>query len=369
MTMKFDDVIANTEFVFDSLNLVLNYDTYYSGDTTVTQTFSVYQLQEQMELVDSYLYTTSDFKCSPTPLGSINLKPKPNSHNEVSIRLADKLGNRLAQMIKAKNDTISTQDLFLKFFNGLAIKSQSDVKGAVVGFRTADSGTTDGTSQSTVYTKPEIRLYYHLSPNPNDTHDLFYKFSFVTDGIYFNQVSGDAANSLMDGISNTSNERSSKLTNNYTLAQSGIQVFSNLKIPYVDNLLNIGKNSALVGATLRLYPVKGTYSSTKNLPDSLYVYSADRKDKLIGQILVPGSTTDYAYALLKIYKDVEETVYYEVDLTSFIETELKEELETNRSVMIGYGSAPAKKTAEHVILGGTNSGKYSPDLNVYYYHN
>ena len=371
LTMKFDDEIEDTEFVFDSLRLVLNYNTYYAGDTTVTQTLSVYQLQEQMELTDTYLYTTSNFKCDPTPLATINLKPKPNSHKEVSIKLPSKLGNRLAQMIKSKNDTITTQDLFLKFFNGLAIKCEPNVKGAIVGFRTSDSGTTDETSttKSTIETKPEIRLYYHKDPNPNDVHDLYYKFSFVTDGIYFNQISGDSSNSLLDGISETNNERSSKLTNNNTLLQSGIQVFTKLKIPYIDNLLKIGKNSALVGATLRLYPVKGTYSSSNLLPDTMYVYSADHRNKLINQITLPGSSTNYAYAYLTIQKDVEETVFYEIDVSGFIESELQQELETNLSLMIGYGSSAAKKTAEHVILGGANSGKYSPELNVYYYHN
>ena len=371
LTMKFDDAIEDTEFVFDSINLVLNYSTYYAGDTTVTQKFSVYQLQEQMELTDSYLYTTSNFKCAPTPLGSVSLKPQPNSHKEISIKLPNKLGNRLAQMIKAKNDTITTQDLFLKFFNGLAIKSESNVRGAIIGFRTSDSGTTDETSASTalVKTKPEIRLYYHKYPNPNDVHDLYYKFSFATDGIYFNQISGNSSNSLLDGISATSNERVSKLTGNYTLLQSGVQIFTKLKIPYVDNLLKIGQNSALVGATLRLYPIKGTYSNTSTLPDTMYVYSADHRNKLIDQITLPGSTTDYAYAYLVVQKDVEETVFYEIDVSGFIESELKEELETNLSLMIGYGSAAAKKTAEHVILGGANSGKYAPNLNVYYYHN
>jgi hypothetical protein len=109
MTMKFDDAIEDTEFVFDSLRLVLNYSTYYAGDTTVTQTLSVYQLQEQMELRDSYLYTTSNFKCDPTPLGSVSLKPQPNSHQEVSIKLPNKLGYRLAQMIKSKNEGIGNQ--------------------------------------------------------------------------------------------------------------------------------------------------------------------------------------------------------------------------------------------------------------------
>ena len=370
MTMKFDDAIEYTKFEFDSICLVLNYDTYYSGDTTITQTIDVYQLQEQMELEDSYLYSTSNFSYNPVALGSVNLKPQPNSHEEVSIRLSDKLGTRLTNMIKEKKDTITTQDLFLKFFNGLVIKARTQTKGAIIGFRAADSGSTEDTgTTSDTETKPEIRLYYHLSPNPNDLHDLYYKFSFVTDGIYFNQISGDSTGSLLENIGNTNNERASKLTGNNVLVQSGIQTFAKLKIPYIDNLLKIGQNSALVGATLRLYPIKGTYTSTTNLPDSLYVYSADRRNQLIGQVTIPGSTSDYAYARLTIQKEVEETVFYEVDISSFIELELKEELETNLSLMIGYGSSITKKSAEHVVLGGANSGKYSPDLNVYYYHN
>ena len=370
MTMKFDDAIEYTKFEFDSICLVLNYDTYYSGDTTITQTIDVYQLQEQMELEDSYLYSTSNFSYNPVALGSVNLKPQPNSHEEVSIRLSDKLGTRLTEMIKEKKDTITTQDLFLKFFNGLVIKARTQTKGAIIGFRAADSGSTEDTgTTSDTETKPEIRLYYHLSPNPNDLHDLYYKFSFVTDGIYFNQISGDATGSLLENIDNSNNERVSKLTENNVLVQSGIQTFAKLKIPYIDNLLKIGQNSALVGATLRLYPIKGTYTSTTNLPDSLYVYSADRRNQLIGQVTIPGSTSDYAYARLTIQKEVEETVFYEVDISSFIESELKEELETNLSLMIGYGSSITKKSAEHVVLGGANSGKYSPDLNVYYYHN
>ena len=162
--------------------------------------------------------------------------------------------------------------------------------------------------------KPEIRLYYHKDPNPNDVRDLYYKFSFVTDGIYFNQISGNLSNSLIDGISATNNERVSKLTNNYTILQSGIQLFTKLKIPYVDNLLKIWPELGISWGHIAPLPDKGTYSSTSILPDTIYVYSADRRDKLIGQITLPGSTTNYSFAQLVIQKDVEETVYYEIDL-------------------------------------------------------
>lgn len=372
--LQFTDAINYTTFVYDSLCLVLNYDTYYTGDTTVAQTFNVYRLNEEMELNNSYLYTTSHFSNYDEPLGTFVLAPRPQAKDSVFIRLSDTLGKRFAQMLKDKSDTLSTQSLFLNFFNGLVIKSSQDTKGAVFGISTtsssssSDTSTGTSTSTTTKSTAPQIRLYYHLSPNPDDLSDLYYKFTFYSDGIYFNQISDDETNSLIDGISESDNELSSKQTGNKILVQSGIQTFAKIKIPYLDNLLWMGKNSGLVAATLKLYPVTGTYTSSDDLPDSLYIYDADHKNQISSQISLPGSS-DYAYAIKKVVKDVEEQVYYEADITSFADSQLQQLLETNHSIMIGLGSTLSKKTALHVILGGTGSGKYSPELNVYYYHN
>ncbi len=366
--LKFDDAFNYTSFVYDSLCLILNYDKYFSGDTTVTQTFNIYQLSQQMALNNNYLYTTSHFKNYEIPIATVNLTPRPKTHKSISIRLSDLLGNRLSELIKDKSDTLGTQGIFQSFFKGLVIQSQPNAKGAAFGLSVAAASTGTTSTSSNVAKLPQMKLYFHLSPNPTDLRNLSYTFSFITDGIYFNQISGNSSNSLIDGITNSKNERDSKLTDNTILVQSGIQTYAKIKVPYVDNLLWMGNNSGLIGANLKLYPVKGTYSSSINLPDSLYVYSADKGNKLSGQVTLPGST-NYAYAILKIQNDVEKTVYYEADISSFLSTELKNDLQTNNSLMIGYGSATAKKTVGQVILGGVNSGLFSPKLNVYYYHN
>ena len=163
-------------------------------------------------------------------------------------------------------------------------------------------------------------------------------------------------------------EISSQQTNNEILVQSGKQTYAKIKIPYVDNLLWMGKNSGLVGATLKLFPVTGTYKRAADLPDSLYVYAADRKNQLLSQISLSGSST-YAFAVKTVVKDVEEQVYYKTDVTTFVRNELQQLLETDRSILLGFGSSTPKNTAIHLILGGANSGKFAPKLNVYYYHN
>lgn len=366
MEMTFTDDITYTNFVYDSLCLILTYDTYYTGDTTVTQKFSVHQLKEEMELnSNDEIYTTSQFKYNDSALGSVQLKPRPNSKKELSIRLSDSLGNRLTQMVKGKNDTLITQSLFKSFFKGLVIKTEKDIKGAAVGFKVTSASTTSDTSTDT--TMPEIRLYYHLSPNPDLLSGLYYKFIF-SDGIYFNQISGNSSNSLLEGIAASENEISSSLTDNNIIVQAGIQTFSKIWVPHVANLLMIGQNSGVIASGLRLYPVKGTYSNSADLPDSLYIYTADRKNKLTGQMTLPDGTTT-AYVTKKVITDVEETVYYQVDITSFIISELNEGLETNKSLFIGYGSDQASKSLNQIILGGPHSGKYSPEIFTYYYHN
>ena len=377
--MVFDDDIINTKkVVYDSLCMVLSYDTYFSGDTTVSQSFTVHRVLEEMQLdkKKGVLYTNSSFTYETTPFGSFTVTPRPKTNKNISFRLSDALGRKLTQMIIRESDTITNDEYFVKyFFNGVVIRSNSNVNGAAFGFRTTDkstSGTTTGTVvEKNPKIKPEFRLYYHLNPNVEEKHGLYYKFSFQSDKIHFNQIVPNTTNSLLSGLTSAKDmdERSSTLTNNCIYAQSGIPYYMKLQIPYLQNVKLIDKYSALIGATLNLYPVKGTYKESTELPDTLYIYSAITKtNKITGQILASGSTSNYVFAAKTIANNLDKTVSYVVDISSFINSEMAESSKYNLSLMLGYGSS-AGKALDHVILGGANSGKYSPKLNLYYYHN
>jgi hypothetical protein len=281
--------------------------------------------------------------------------------------LSDELGETLSQMIKAKKNTITSSDQFLEFFKGIIIKSETNAKAASIGIR-KDTESSD-TQISATKTKPEMRLYYHLSPNPNEKKDLYYKFAFDDGSPNYNQFESDKTGSMIEDIKATKNEKDSKLTNDYIFMQSGCQIFSKFKIPYVDNLVKSHNNAALVGAVLKLYPVKGTYKKISELPDTIYVFKGNKKNELLGQITLPGSTSKYSYGKLVTPQNTEEQIYYQIDVTAFIESEIKDQVESNNSLFLGYGSYKAKKANEHVILGGINSGRYSPELGVYFYHN
>ncbi len=376
-TLKFDGSIDNTKFVYDSLCLLLSYDSYFAGDTTVLQKFSVHPLTETLAVPskrnDNYLYTNDKFSYDATPLGSVEFKPRPRSKNQLSIKLSDTFGNRLADMIKAKRDTITSSTLFLDYIlPGLVIRPEPNVAGAILRFRTAD---VEKDTKNKNLLKPEMRLYYHLSPNPSELKDLYYKFSFNTDGTYFNQIEENNKNSAIDGIESTRNEMNSKYTGNQTIVQSGIQVLTKIQVPYLRNLNGSSSNPAVVGAILRLFPVKETYTKASELPDSLYIYSANKNNQLLGQVTLPGQSDKYVLVQLardanrNIALDDKNRVYYEVDVSAYIESELASLAKTTNSLIIGFGSSSYIKTAGHVIIGGVNSGKYSPALSVFYYHN
>ena len=375
-TLKFDGSIDNIKFVYDSLCMVLSYDSYFAGDTTVSQTFSVHRLQNVMALNDKgFLATTSKFKYDPIPLGTKNFIPRPRSKDQLMLKLSDQLGNELAEMIKLKATTITSQDEFLKFFSGVVIKSEPNVASAILRFRTADIQPKQGSKNKNLQ-KPEMRLYYHLSPNPNELKNLYYKFSFNPDGIYFNQIEENNKNSAIDGIEGTYNEMSSKLTGNQTIVQSGVQLFTKIQVPNIRNFTKSVSNPAIVGAFLRLFPIKGTYTKANELPDSLYIYTANKNNYILGQVTLPGQSTKYVLVRLakdaskNVIVDEKDRVYYEVDISAFIAGEAANQSLTPNSLLIGiYGSPNYMKTAGHVLIGGAKSGKYSPELSVFYYHN
>jgi len=378
-TLKFDGTIDNTKFVYDSLCLVLSYDSYFAGDTLVSQKFSVHPLTEKLTTTNrnsSYLYTTDKFAYDTTPLGSVEFKPRPRSNNQLTIRLSDTFGGKLADMIKAKKEDITSSTSFMEnVLKGIVIKPEQNVNGSILRFRTADIDKKNVLSKNKNLSKPEMRLYYHLVPNPNELKDLYYKFSFNSDGIYFNQIEENNKNSAIEGIESTRNEKVSKLTGNQTIVQSGVQLFTKLKIPYIKNLTKSASNPAVVGAFLRLFPIKGTYTKASELPDSLYIYTANKNNKLLGQVTLPGQSTKYVLVRLgrdqnrNVIVDEKDRVYYEVDISAFVEAEIADQSLTTNSLFIGFGSGSYQKTAEHVLIGGVNSGKYSPALSVFYYHN
>ena len=70
--------------VFDSIGFVMNYDTYYRGDTLQPQTYNVHFITENVTPKDGYdaFFSSSTLQIDPTSIGEVTFTPKPNTDSD-----------------------------------------------------------------------------------------------------------------------------------------------------------------------------------------------------------------------------------------------------------------------------------------------
>jgi hypothetical protein len=126
-----------TKLSCDSLVLSLSYSTTYYGDTTSAQTFTVYQMTNQIALNTAYKSDTA-VQVYQVPLGSKTFYPKPHSRSvpikgdtagaQVRITLDKSLGQLILN--QSGQAGLANNTNFLKMLNGLYIKPETNLSAA-----------------------------------------------------------------------------------------------------------------------------------------------------------------------------------------------------------------------------------------------
>src|SRR5690606_17221271 len=113
--------------VFDSLSLALPYQGYYYGDTTLTQSFTLHRVTEEMKLIDesnaweeyeqpvfascSTLFTNNTFSYDSQPLGTTYFKTKPTSKTDtVFIKMDPTFGEDLWAKVKSGSTQVTNSE-------------------------------------------------------------------------------------------------------------------------------------------------------------------------------------------------------------------------------------------------------------------
>ena len=163
----------------DSIVLSLAYSGYY-GDTTTTQTISVYKMTETMH-ADSNYYSTNEFGIDNTPVGTLTFQPRPNtsvlvdtvaSAPQIRIILDPGFGD---EILNAGAGNLTSNDTWLQFLPGLFIKAD-DVfsNGAILYINYASSQT-------------RLTLYYNNTANDS----LQYGFEISASAARVNKYNHD----------------------------------------------------------------------------------------------------------------------------------------------------------------------------------
>ncbi|WP_162274038.1 DUF4270 family protein [Polaribacter reichenbachii] len=338
------ELVASTysisnDAIYDSIGMILNYDTYYYGDTTKVQTYKLHRITETFEPEDSDdFYNESFLDYDSASLGETTFTPKPNKETDsLFIKMDDVLGEEIFNKI-VDND-INNSDDFLQYFKGLAIVPDTSLNSHILGFSAYPSTSSEENSS--------MRLYYTIKDDDSEDNSYYVDFLISSATQQFNQIESDFSTSVLGNFTDGEDIKDSKDTNNATYIQSGVGIASRIEIPSIKKLLEFSNEATSLGATLTFSPLVGSYNSDYPLPESLLVYVVDHKNRILKQLTDINESAVYAY-LNDNEDEFSQNTFYSVDLSGFVEEILLTESDLNYALMIMYETY--NQNVSHMII-------------------
>ncbi len=293
-------------YTFDSITLNMTPSGHYWGDTLVAQRINVYKLSKAITLnSEETLYNTSKVTTEDSPLFSFLYKPKPNTDNDIEVRMPDKFGKQLFEDILSENEALDSQDKFREYFHGLAFK-QDNYGSCITGFMVNDSS---------MY----MKVYYHESNNTLEEKELIYTVN--TDYSYTHVEHDRSSSQISQLIPGQNNSILSYKTGKRAYLQGLTGIYNSIEFPYLNNIQVAGDIVSIESATLYLYPLKNSYGKYSQLPSTLRLYIADDNNNTENQVYDSMGTTIQNGNLVVDNVFGDET-YYSFDLTSFMQDNL-----------------------------------------------
>lgn len=348
------DFSISNKAVYDSIGIVLNYDTYFYGDTTAVQTYTVHRIIEtfEPETGDDF-YNNSKLSYDPEPLGQLSFKPKPNKDSDsLYIPLSDELGEEIFN--KIKDDEINNSDDFLQYFRGLTIIPDSLTNSHVLGFKFDTSSSFEDSSN--------MRLFYTEDKDDvSEGNDQVISFFITSEDKQFNRITNNFEDFPIDGFEDSATIISSEDTGDFIFSQAGTGISARIEIPTLKKLKETSEHNTALGATLRFSPQIGSYNSLKPLKDSLSVFVIDKKNRIVNQLV--DAEEGYVFAVLNEDGDeFNENTYYEIDMSGFVETILNSSYDLDYVLMIQF--IDYNKTVNSTVIQNFNSNDSNIKLDV-----
>ncbi len=206
----------------DSLVLSLSYAGYY-GDTTTLQNVEVFEMNEDMD-IDSGYYSNKNFSYKPSALGTLAIRPKPNTEvvvagDSVSPQMRIPLSLALADSIMALEgqSQLSSSDNFNAYFKGMYIRTDQAVSpgsGSISYFNFSNS---------------KLTLYYH------GTDSVVKSYSFSLAGARVNSFSHDYTGTVV-----ASQIADSNAVDSLAFLQSMAGVKTKITLPFLKHFADSG---------------------------------------------------------------------------------------------------------------------------------
>lgn len=337
--------------VFDSLQLYMVYDNYYTGDTTSPFTINVHRLDADMRPnTDGYFYNNDSISCNPFLFGSATFLPNPHTSDSVFVTLDSIFGKELLSLMKVNNDRVTQISNWIDYFKGVMV-SFDESNNAILGFNFPVS-TTDTT-------KIAMRLYYHYT---EDYQVVYKRHDFDAQPVMqFNRFR--LANPVENFPADQFDKLPASLTNNNTYIYSGIGLVTRIEIPHIKNLLYLDDDIRILDAQLEIGPVSFTYDDI-GLPPQLSLMSTDNNNRwgsLLYNKLNKNQTGNLSLDVL-----YQENTKYTFDITSYLSSRLQLQTDQIPAMLLTVSSEDLYKRTRRAIIGSQGHGVNQVKLKVYY---
>lgn len=320
---------------FDSIGFVMNFNSYYEGDTLRQQTYKLHQIIEEVDYDEDettfFNHSSLDFDSSP--IGQITITPKPTKTTD-SLYIPINYDKGLELFTKIQEGEIEDSNDFFNAFEGLTIVPEVN-NSHILGFNVENTESTSGSTY--------MRLYY--TPDDNSTDDENYMDFVITEPNYlFNSFTTDDQidSNLADILDDSEITISSKETENLTYLQAGSGIATRIDLPSLKKIKEISSLGSVLNAELTFKPSTTSFDNSDDLQDELTINIIDNDNNII--------ITAHATAFLNDddNSEFDSNTFYTVDLTDFVDLIVSSEVDLEYSLMIQFQNN--ESTAERTVI-------------------
>lgn len=328
-------VDEDVTYRFDSLTIRFVFNQDYLGDTLDTFRVNIHQLSENVELQSNgYLYNTSSIVYAPDPITTISFPSYPNKKRIQEVALPEELGLEFFNKLLEGNTAFDSQDYFRKYFAGLAFVPETTVDKSILGFMVND-------------TCMNMTLYYHEISGSKTERTLTFPPSST---LHFNRTEYDRSGTPLESLAGQYDEVPSSGFYNQSCIQGMTGLYTKIEFPYLNNLLEEGELVSIESAYLYLFPVRGTYGTSRPLPSGLSLYTADQNNMTQDQVTDVLGTSVQDGSLM-IDDSFDSATYYTFDVTSFLQSNLGAIGDSRQNLQLVVPVDTINRSYSSVILG------------------
>ncbi len=332
---------------FDSITIVMPYNSYFYGDTTIEQKIDIHLLNEELWISDDYYYNTSNFEYQVNSIGSEVYLPRPVRDSLIEFRIDDQIGIDLFEKLISDAEEVQSNDNFQNYIYGIAIIPDNS-NSSVIGFY-----------QSGMM----LKLYISTSGGEIDLENNQTVYNFAFSGDQFSRIIADRSGTILQTLTNREESLNSNLTKNRSYIQAGTGILTKVSFPYINSILFDSDNITL-SAELILRPAIESYAG--EFPEYLSIYLTDEnnnfdiydEDNFLG--------TSMFFLDEKYHKETQ----YTFDITQQIKDQISNGyFDSDLGFLLAIPSPNFSSTLERLIVSAEQDPDKRPILKITYLEN